>query len=135
MRVLFDDRQQLAEVVDVAERVPGVGVVAVGLEPVVDGDAPEVREHAGVIEPVEAAFVVQRVERQPVGAGGEQPAQATLDASAGLVEVRDRRGDELAVHLVQEPLEILAARGDVAGQRPGRDRRAEPVSEQLGRAR
>ena len=65
--VLLDDRQQFAEVVGVAQCVPGVVVVAaVGLEPVMDGDTREVGQHAGVIDAVVAALVVQRVERQPL---------------------------------------------------------------------
>ena len=78
---------------NVAQRVLGVAVAAVRLEAVVDSDAREGGEDAGVVEAVEAAFVVERVEREPVGAGREQPAQPALHAGAGLVEVRDRRAD------------------------------------------
>jgi len=87
-----------------------------------------------VIEPVLAALVVQRVERQPVGAGRKQPPQPTSDAGAGLVEMRDRRIDDPAVNLVEEPLKVLGAAGDERGQRPGRDRRAQPLAKQLGGA-
>jgi hypothetical protein len=38
------------------------------------------------------------------------------------------------VHLVEEALQIAGTRGDVARQRPGRDRRAQPVREQFGGA-
>ena len=87
-----------------------------------------------MVEPVEAALVVERVERQLVGAGREQPSQPALDAGAGLVEVRDRRGDKLTVYLVEEPVEVAGALRDIAGQRSGRDRRAQPVGKQLGGA-
>jgi hypothetical protein len=62
-----------------------------------------------VVEAVEPASVVQRVERRPPRAGAEQPAQLPIGVSAGLVEMRDRRRGDLGVHLVQERREILAA--------------------------
>jgi hypothetical protein len=113
----------------VAEGVLEVGVLAVGLEAVVDRDAAEDREHAGVIEAVKAAFVVQRVERQPLGARGEQPAQLPLRTGAGLVEVRDRRGGDSGVHLVEKRLQILGRLGHERRQRAGRDALAEPVTQ------
>ena len=78
---------------------------------------------------------MQRVERRQVGAGREQPPQLALRAGAGLVEVRDRRCGDLCVNLVQKRSEILCAAGDERGQCPGRDRRADPVSQQLGSPR
>src|SRR5680860_1797468 len=84
---------------DVAQGVLGLGVAAVGLKAVVDGDPGEVGQHAGVVEAVEAALVVQRVERRLVGARAEQPPQPALGAGAGLVEERDRRRGDLGVNL------------------------------------
>ena len=55
---LFDHAEQLAEVMHVAEGVLEVGVVAVRLEPVVDGDPGEVREHAGVVKAVDPAVLL-----------------------------------------------------------------------------
>jgi len=88
--------------VGVAQRVDGVGVATVGLQSVVDGDSAEARQHAGVVDALVTAFVVQRVERQRGGARGVQPAQPALDASARFVEVRDRRDEQLAVNLIEE---------------------------------
>ena len=87
-----------------------------------------------MIDAVLAALVVQRKEREPLGAGREQPAQATFDPGAGLIKVRYGRGDQLAVNLVQEWPQVARALGDVGGERPGRDRRAKPVLEQLSGA-
>src|SRR3972149_39448 len=87
---------------------------------------------AGGGAPSEAALVVERVERQPVGAGRKQPPQPTLDAGAGLVEVRDRRGDELTVYLVEEPVAGAGALRGIAGPRCGRGRGGRPARTQRG---
>ena len=114
----------------VAEGVLDVGVVAVRLEPVVDRDPAEVGEHACVVKAIEPASVVQRVERRLLGAGAEQPPQLPSGASAGLVEMRDRRRGDLSVHPIQERREILGAAAHERGQRPGRDRHTKPVRHQ-----
>ena len=115
----LDHAEQLAQVVGVAKSVLEVGVLAVGLEPVVNRDPGEVREHPGVIEPVKAALIVQRVERRLLGAGAKQPPQLAFGAGAGLVEVGDRRRGDLGVNLVQERPEVLGAAGQEGGQRAG----------------
>jgi hypothetical protein len=106
--VLFDDPQQLAQMMGVAQGV-GRGRVGTVLRPaVVDGDPLEVRHHAGVVDALGAAPVVQGVQRQRLGAGAVKPPQPAAGASAGLVEVHDRRVDDLLVHPVEELAEAPA---------------------------
>lgn len=116
--------------VGVAERVGGCGVGAVLGPAVVDGDPLKVRHHAGVVDALGAAPVVQRVERQRLSAGAMKPAQPATGASAGFVEMHDRRADDLLVHPVEELAEIIGAFLDEPEQRRGRERRPEPVRQQ-----
>jgi hypothetical protein len=95
----------------------------------------EAREHARVIEAVKAALLVQRVVGRPARARAEQPPQTALHSSTGLIEMRDWCLDELGVNVVQEPLKIFGAAGHKRGERPGRERRTDPVAEHLGGTR
>jgi hypothetical protein len=91
--IWLDNAEQLAEVMDVAEGVLEVGVVAIGLEPVVNRDPGEVGEHTGVIEAIEPALVMQRVERRVLGACAEQPAQ--LASARAPVSSKCATGEEM----------------------------------------
>ena len=104
---------------NVAESVADVGVVAVRLEPVVDRDPAEGGEHPGVVKAIDPASVVQRVERRPLRAGAEQPAQKALGAGSGLVDVDYRARLQLGAHLFEERAEPGGAGLDDRLQRPG----------------
>jgi len=100
--MLLNHPQPLAQVMGVTQGVSGLGVVAVLREPVVDRDAREGGEHTGVVEPVDATSVVDRVDRREIGARGKHPPQPSIGPGAGLVEVHYRRAGDLCVHLIQE---------------------------------
>lgn len=121
----------IAQVVGVALRVDGVLIGAVLRPAVVHGDSAESRHHTGVVDARGPAPVVQRVEGQRLGARAVQPASAATDASAGLIEVHDRRIDDLLVHAAKELIGVRSTILDKGHQRCGRDRRAHPISQQL----
>lgn len=118
----------------VAQGVIDVGVAAVRLKAVVNCDPAKAGQDPGMVQAVVAAFVVQRVVGQPVGARREQPSQPAVGTRPGFVEVRNRRGDDLGMDLIKERLQVLRALGHERCQRPRRDRLADPVAEQLRRA-
>lgn len=95
------------------------------------GDSAESRHHAGVVDALSSAPVVQRVEGQCLCARAVQPASAATDASAGLIEVHDRRVDDLLVYAVEELIEVRGTVLDKGHERRGRDRRAQPIGQQL----
>ena len=127
-------RTQLAQVVGVAQRVRDPLVAAIGSPAVVDRDAGEGGQHAGVVDPVRAAPVVQAIERQLVGRGRVQPAQPALHARAGLIEMTDQGHDQLLAHDIDEAVQVGRALGDDRGQRPRDDRCTQPIGQQLCRA-
>ncbi len=129
--VIFDDRQQLAQVVGVAQRVDGVLIGAVLRPAIVHGDSAEARHHASVVDALGSAPVVQGVEGQRLGARAVQPSSTAAGASAGLIEVHDRRVDDLLVHALEELVEVLGAFLDEGHECRGRDRRAQPIGQQL----
>ena len=66
-------------------------ISAIRGQAIMDGDAGEVGEHAASVHGFLTAARSEMVERGLVGAGNMNPPQFSCDASAGLIEVRDRR--------------------------------------------
>jgi hypothetical protein len=89
--------------------VDGVLIGAVLRPAVVHGDSMESRHHAGVVDALGSAPVVQGIEGQCLGARAVQPPSTPGDTRAGLIEVHDRRVDDLFMHAVEELVEVLSA--------------------------
>ena len=120
--------------VDVAEGVLAIAVVAVGRPAIVDGDALKGPEHAGGVDRLAAAPPVGGVARQLVGRGAVDPAKAAGDARAGLIEVRHWRASQQLAQALVEVAQPAGGGLDPVRQRAGRDRRAGQVVQQLAGA-
>src|ERR1700733_2878373 len=101
----------------VAESVCGARVGAVLRRAIVDGDPLEMRQHPGVIDPLGATTIVQRIEGQRLGAGAVKPPPPSPGANASLVEMHDRGAGDLLMHPVGELALIISA---VLDERPPR---------------
>jgi hypothetical protein len=72
-----------------------------------------------VIDALGATTIVQRVEGQRLGACAVKPPPPSAGANACLVEMHDRGVDDLLMHPVEEPVEIISAILDERHERPG----------------
>ncbi len=124
---------QLTQVMAVAEGVQRVLVVAIGRPAVVHGDAPEVGQHAGVLDRLAAAAAVGHVAGQLLGRLAVHPAEPLGDPGAGLVEVDHRGRDEQLAQPLVEARESCGRGLHPALKRSGRDPGGGEVGERLGR--
>src|ERR1700674_1595553 len=93
----------------VAESMDDVRVGAVLRPPIVNRDPPKVGQHPGVIDALGATAIMQRIEGQRLGTGAVKPPSPPAGASARLVEMHDRRVDDLLVYPVKERAQIISA--------------------------
>jgi hypothetical protein len=88
--------------VSAAQRVQRLDELTVPRPPVVDRDAAEAAQHAGVEHRLHAALAMHAQQCQRLGRSRVDPAQAAIDPPTGLIEMRRLRAGELGANLRKE---------------------------------
>ena len=135
LAVLFDNKAEFAQMMDVAESVLTVGKLEVGSPVVMQSNALVVGQDASDSHAEMAAFGMDVVMGQFFCAGHVQPMQPLYDPQTTLIEMDDRGGDELLADAFQGWVDSL---GELTGGcEHDRLRGCMPVerSQQLGDAR
>src|SRR5262249_25068034 len=134
LRTLYFQEGELAQMVDVAERMTAADMCAIGLPAVVDAHTSELRQDANRLGRLMAALGMDRKVRQPARARDMRPGQGPCPAHAGLVAMQDgylrQRQFNLRLHWLQgrrRPAHPLH-------QGAQRERRAEEIGQHLTRA-
>lgn len=118
--------------VGVAQRVRDSVMGSVSRPTVVDRDPLAVGHHAAVIDPFGPAPVMDRIERAALVGGAVQPPCPICDTRAHLIEMDQRRIDQLAMNGVKKLVKITSGGVDKAAQRACRERRDQPVRQKAG---
>ena len=129
--VLFDDKGEVAQVMDVAEAMLTVAKLEVRAPVIMQSNALVMGQDASGSHADMPAFVMDVVLGQFCCAGHVQPPQPPCDTHAALIEMDDRRSNQLLTNLFQTRLRTA---GKLAGGREDdRLRRRIPVerSQQL----